>query len=40
MPTMKKSKSYIEWRNNVRKEKLKVAKIIFMICINTVDLFI
>lgn len=34
---MKKSKGYIEWRNTIRKEKIKVAKIIFFICLNVVD---
>ena len=37
---MYKTKYYIEWRNNVRKEKMKVAKIIFMICLNVVDICI
>lgn len=37
---MKKTKSYIEWRNNVRKEKIKVAKIIFTICFNVFDILI
>ena len=34
---MGKNKWYIEWRNEIRKEKLKVAKIIFVICFNFID---
>lgn len=37
---MKKSKYYIEWRNNIRKEKLKVAKIILTIAFTVLDICI
>ena len=37
---MRKTKEYIEWRNNIRKEKLKVAKFMFVIVFNFIDICI
>ena len=37
---MRKTKQYIEWRNEIRKEKMKVVKGILKVFLVTFDLFI